>query len=126
MLSYLRNYKFKNYKIKLIIYVVILTIIGILVIGSANQDYQSKQILGFVIGIVLSCAFIALREIFDVRIKNETDIEKEFEYPILGIIPMIGMQNSGQESYYYRNSYYRYGKGGYYYGNRKQSGNTEK
>ncbi len=53
MLSYLRNYKFKNYRIKLIIYVVILTIIGILVIGSANQDFQSKQILGFVIGIVV-------------------------------------------------------------------------
>ena len=52
MLSYLRNYKYKNYRIKLVIYVMILTIIGILVIGSANEDYQSKQIIGLVIGLV--------------------------------------------------------------------------
>ncbi len=52
MLTYLRNYKFKNYRIKLVIYVLILTIIGILVIGSANEDYQSKQIIGLIIGIV--------------------------------------------------------------------------
>lgn len=89
-----------------------------------SPNIAMNTMVGFIIGIILSCAFIALREIFDVRIKNETDIEKEFEYPILGIIPMIGMHNSGQESYYYRNSYYRYGKRGYYYGNNKQSENT--
>lgn len=80
-----------------------------------SPNVSKNTILGFLIGLVLSCAFIALREIFDVRIKNESDIEKEFSYPILGIIPRIGISNGGQESYYYRNSYYKYGKGGTYY-----------
>lgn len=52
MLTYLKNYSYKNYRIKLVIYVLILTIIGILVIGSANDDYQSKQIIGLVIGLI--------------------------------------------------------------------------
>ncbi len=81
-----------------------------------SPNVAMNTILGFIIGVLLSCAFIALREIFDVRIKSEADLEKDFEYPIIGIIPKIGLSNGGQESYYYRNSYYRYSKGGSYYG----------
>ncbi len=81
-----------------------------------SPNITVNTMLGFVIGLILSCAFLAIREMFDVRIKSEEDIEKAFQYPLLGIIPKIGANNGGQESYYYRNSYYRYGKRGGYYG----------
>ena len=45
------NYKFKNLDIKLIIAVIALTIVGIFVIGSANESNQQKQILGMILGI---------------------------------------------------------------------------
>ena len=45
-----KQYQFRNYRIKLVILVYILTIIGILVIGSAEKSYQSQQILGLVLG----------------------------------------------------------------------------
>lgn len=48
-----RTYKLKNLNIKLIMGVLALTIVGILVIGSANYEYQSKQILGMLLGIVV-------------------------------------------------------------------------
>ncbi len=48
-----RNYKFKNLDIKLIIAVIALTIIGIFVIGSANEANQQKQILGMILGIIV-------------------------------------------------------------------------
>ena len=48
-----RNYKLKNLNLRLIIAVVALTIIGIMVIGSANADYQNKQIMGLVLGLVV-------------------------------------------------------------------------
>ena len=48
-----RTYKLKNLNIKLIVGILALTIIGILVIGSANEEYQSKQILGMILGIVV-------------------------------------------------------------------------
>ena len=45
-----KQYQFRNYRIKLIILVYLLTTIGIMVIGSAEQSYQSQQILGLVLG----------------------------------------------------------------------------
>ncbi|MCR4830012.1 MAG: rod shape-determining protein RodA [Pseudobutyrivibrio sp.] len=45
------NYKFKNLDIKLILAVIALTIIGIFVIGSANESNQQKQIIGMILGI---------------------------------------------------------------------------
>ena len=47
------NYRLKNVNVRLIIYVVILTILGILVIGSANSGFQNKQIIGMVLGLVI-------------------------------------------------------------------------
>ncbi len=50
------NYKLKNLDLKLIIAVIALTIIGILVIGSANESNQQKQILGMILGIFVMTA----------------------------------------------------------------------
>ncbi|WP_028243752.1 FtsW/RodA/SpoVE family cell cycle protein [Pseudobutyrivibrio ruminis] len=50
------NYKFKNLDIKLIIAVIALTIIGIFVIGSANESNQQKQILGMILGVFVMTA----------------------------------------------------------------------
>jgi len=47
------NYRFKNLDIKLILAVIALTIIGIFVIGSANESNQQKQILGMILGILV-------------------------------------------------------------------------
>lgn len=48
----LKQYKLKDYDFRLVAYVVVLTIIGILVIGSANSSVQGKQILGLVLGLI--------------------------------------------------------------------------
>lgn len=49
----LKQYKLKNYNFRLVLYVVILTIIGIMVIGSAKESVQSKQILGLFLGVIV-------------------------------------------------------------------------
>lgn len=49
----LKQYRFKNYNFRLIIYVVALTVLGILVIGSARESVQGKQIIGLVMGLVV-------------------------------------------------------------------------
>ncbi len=46
-----RNYKLKNFNLLLIGAVFALTMIGIFVIGSANEGYQNRQILGMVLGL---------------------------------------------------------------------------
>ena len=47
------NYKFKNLDFKLIIAVIALTIIGIFVIGFANESNQQKQIIGMILGVIV-------------------------------------------------------------------------
>lgn len=49
----LKQYQVKDYNFRLIIYVLTLTMIGISVIGSAQQSVQSKQVLGLLLGIVV-------------------------------------------------------------------------
>ncbi len=49
----LKRYKLKNYRFPLILYISLLTIIGIMLIGSAQPSVQNKQIFGFVVGLVI-------------------------------------------------------------------------
>ena len=48
----LRQYKLKDYKFRLVLWVLILSVIGIMVIGSADKNYQLKQIIGMGLGII--------------------------------------------------------------------------
>ena len=47
----LRQYHIKNYDFKLILLVIALTVIGIATIGSANSEFQDKQIMGLFMGL---------------------------------------------------------------------------
>lgn len=49
----LKRYQIKNYKINLIFIILVLSIMGILVIGSAKESVQNKQIFGLFVGIVV-------------------------------------------------------------------------
>lgn len=49
----LKQYQVKDYGFRLIVYVLVLTMIGISIIGSAQQSVQSKQVIGMLAGIVI-------------------------------------------------------------------------
>lgn len=53
MRNMLRQYKLKDYKFRLILWVIAISILGIMVIGSAQDAAQKKQIAGLAIGLVL-------------------------------------------------------------------------
>lgn len=48
-----KRYKLKNYHFQLIIYLCLLSAIGIMLIGSAQESVQNKQVFGFIVGFVL-------------------------------------------------------------------------
>ena len=66
-------------------------------------NIQNNMLLGLAVGLLVSCAFVVLREIFDMRIKNEDELEQWFKLPILGVVPDIN--NSSQVN---RTGYYSY------------------
>ncbi|MCR5283387.1 MAG: rod shape-determining protein RodA [Lachnospiraceae bacterium] len=57
----LRNYRIGDYDFKLIIYMIAITVLGILVIGSAQEGFRSRQIMGFLVGLL----FLVLLSLFD-------------------------------------------------------------
>lgn len=48
-----KQYKLKNYRFRLVAYVVLLCIIGVMVVGSAKPSVQNKQIIGITGGLVV-------------------------------------------------------------------------
>ena len=57
----LKQYQLKDYKFRLVFYVYAISIIGILVIGSAKKSVQDQQILGLILGTV-AMAVISLMD----------------------------------------------------------------
>lgn len=75
-------------------------------------NISRNTLIGLLIGLIYSCAFVILRESFDTRVKNETDLERWFHKSVLGTIPEIGDNKKLKSKYgYYRRSY---GYGGKY------------
>lgn len=49
----LKRYRVRDYDFKLVFMLIAITVIGIMAIGSANAEFQSKQILGLVVGVFI-------------------------------------------------------------------------
>ena len=49
----LRQYKLKDYRFSLIIWVAALSVLGIMIIGSAQESSQSRQLYGLIMGLIL-------------------------------------------------------------------------
>lgn len=52
-MKFLKKYQFKNYNFILVISVLILSVVGILAVGSALPSAQTKQIIGVVLGLII-------------------------------------------------------------------------
>ncbi len=53
MFKKIKQYSIKNYNFRLIVYICLITIVGILVIGSARESLQHTQIVGFLGGLII-------------------------------------------------------------------------
>jgi capsular exopolysaccharide synthesis family protein len=68
----------------------------------SSPSYTKNTILGFLVGFLLSVAFILLREIFDVTIREEEDVKLSCSLPVLTAVPDMLTKNKG--GYYYHSS----------------------
>ncbi len=48
-----RNYHIKNYNFRLVVAVLTLTILGVFIVGSANENYMTRQIVGMLLGLIV-------------------------------------------------------------------------
>lgn len=88
----LRQYKLSDYKFRLILWVIALAVLGILIIGSANSDYQIKQSQGLVLGVVV----MVIVSLFDYTwVLNFYWIIYVFATILLGAVLLFGTNVNG-------------------------------
>ncbi len=56
----LKQYKLSDYNFRLVLWVIALSILGILVVGSAEPSYMTRQLGGFILGLILMIAISLL------------------------------------------------------------------
>ncbi len=82
----------------------------------SSPSYTQNTLIGFLIGLLVSVLIIVVREIFDITIRTEEDIEQSCSYPILSAVPDM-LNHVGKGGYY--------GYGNYESSNRKKVGVTQ-
>ena len=88
----LKQYRLSDYRFRLILWVVALAILGILIIGSADADFQKKQIYGLILGVV-AMVFVSL---FDYTwILNFYWLIYLLSAGLLGMVLMFGINRNG-------------------------------
>ena len=65
----------------------------------SSPSYTRNTILGFAIGMVLSCALVVLKELMDITIRTEDDISQSCKHPVLAAVPDMDVHTKG--GYYY-------------------------
>ena len=76
----------------------------------AHQDSPSMSknvILAVVLGVVLACLVIIIRELTDKQIHDPDYLQETYDIPVLAVIPDILDNKKKHGHYYYRNSYYK-------------------
>ena len=87
-----KPYHLKDYKFNLVVLVIALSILGVLAVGSAKEVYQSRQIVGMIIGII---AMVIVSLIDYVWVLNFYWIIYGFVVLILGAVLVIGDKVNG-------------------------------
>lgn len=65
----------------------------------SSPSYPKNAVIGALLGFMLAVSVIALREIFDVTIRSEEDIDQCCKHPILAAVPDMAAPSKGS-SYY--------------------------
>ena len=76
--------------------------------GRFSPSYKRNIVIGFASGAVLALVLLVLYLLLDVRIKEESDLTDLFDIPVLGQIPDLDRNASGENHYSYR-KYTKYG-----------------
>lgn len=68
----------------------------------SSPNYTKNALIGFLIGFVIAAVYLTIRYLLDVHINDADDLDRMFEYPVLGQIPDIAQVRSRTRGAYAR------------------------
>lgn len=66
----------------------------------SSPNYTMNTMIGLILGFGLVVGIVVLREIFDIRIRSEEDVERVSRHPILAAVPDMTATSKGSYVYY--------------------------
>jgi len=91
-MSIFKKYNFDNYRFSLVFFLVAISVLGVLLVGSANPEYQKTQLLGLILGLIV----MAVVSLFDYHfILFFYRIIYIFNFILLALVPIIGKEVKG-------------------------------
>ena len=72
---------------------------AVLPVRPSSPSYTKNTLVGFALGLAMTAAIILLRELFDITIRTEEDVERSCKHPVLAAVPDMGAPSKG--GYYY-------------------------
>lgn len=76
----------------------------------SSPSYTKNTMIGFLLGFVAMCALIVLRELMDITVRSEEDINQSCKHPVLAAVPDMESQSKGGYYYGYGNKKKAYSK----------------
>ncbi len=70
----------------------------------SSPSYPKNTSFGFALGLLLSVAYLVVRELFDVTIRSEEDVNQCCDVPVLAAVPDMTAPVKGGKYYYYGSS----------------------
>ena len=61
----------------------------------SSPSYTKNTMLGFILAMMLTVGLIVLKEIFDITIRTEEDIQQSCTHPILAAVPDMAAPTKG-------------------------------
>lgn len=68
---------------------------AVLPVKPSSPSYTVNAVVGFLIGMIVSVGVIVLREIYDITIRVQEDIEQSCTHPVLATVPNIALSGKG-------------------------------
>lgn len=101
----LKQYRLRDYKFRLVLWVAALSAIGVLVVGSANEAYRSRQLAGVIIGFI---CMVIVSLIDYVWLSNFYWLEYIFGVFILALVPFFGATVNGAKRWIRIGSFFQF------------------
>ncbi len=69
----------------------------------SSPSYPKNVVIGFLLGFLVSAGVVILRQIFDITIREEEDVQQSCSYPVLASVPDMAAPSKGGYYYYSHN-----------------------
>jgi capsular polysaccharide biosynthesis protein len=63
-----------------------------------SLGYVKKCVAGFILGAILSAAFVLLRDLIDIRIRTSEELTERYDIPVLGAIPEFELKAASRSA----------------------------